>query len=139
MYKDVIAFIAGIMSAGFSLLIGGWEPMTQCLFILISVDIIIGIIDALVFHKTKYGTNFSSNGLFQGAVRKGLMLIVVVVATQADTILGVDYLRTAAVGYLCATEAVSILENLAKVGVPFPNKLKDLLVAAKEDKNDNFK
>lgn len=133
MYKDAITSCSGILMAGFSLLVGGWDHMTQCLFILIAVDIVIGIVDAIVFHATKYGSGFSSNGLLQGAVRKGLMLIVVVVATQADKILNVDYLRTVSVAYLCATECVSILENLAKSGVPFPKKLKTMLVATKEE------
>lgn len=127
------------MASFLTLLFGEWNLMTQCLFVLILVDIILGIIDAIVFHVSKYGKGFSSSGLYQGIVRKALMLVVVVVATQADIILGVDFLRSCCVAYLCVTEAVSILENLAKVGVPLPKKLIDILVDAKKEMEDNDK
>jgi toxin secretion/phage lysis holin len=48
------------------------------------------------------------------------MLLFVVVAVQADRLLGADYVRdTVCIGF-CVNEMISIVENLGHAGVPLP-------------------
>lgn len=139
MNKDKLTIITGIISTAIGLIIGEFDPALRILFVLMVTDIIVGVIDVIFFGVTKYGKKFSSNGLIQGAIRKGLMLAIIVVATQLDILLNFDYIRGGSTMYLIACEGVSIVENLVKIGVPCPKFLKDILEAAEERLNDNGK
>ncbi|EJG09041.1 toxin secretion/phage lysis holin [Fusobacterium vincentii ATCC 51190] len=44
--------------------------------------------------------------------------------------------RTLVGMFYCATELLSIIENVAKVGVPIPNKLKKALEQLREEKEE---
>ena len=77
---------------------------------------------ALVFHnsrKSETGSYNSAYGL-KGLCKKCLMLLFVIVAVQADSLLGSDYLRNAVCIGFCANEILSIIENLGLAGVPMP-------------------
>ena len=87
-----------------------------------AVDYISGSVVALVFHKsrkTESGAYNSAYGL-KGLCKKGLMLLFVVVAVQADRLLGSDYVRDAVCIGFCVNEILSIVENLGLAGVPLP-------------------
>jgi toxin secretion/phage lysis holin len=62
-------------------------------------------------------------------VRKGLMLMVVLVAALLDRALGQGNVmfRDAVCWFYVANEGISLMENLSLAGVPFPKKLKELL------------
>ena len=49
------------------------------------------------------------------------------VATVLGNITGVDGVRDIAGSFYIANEGISILENLGKIGVPMPEKLKSIL------------
>jgi toxin secretion/phage lysis holin len=49
------------------------------------------------------------------------MLLFVIVAVQADRLLGSDYIRDAVCIGLCINEILSIVENLGLAGVPLPD------------------
>ncbi|MDD4106308.1 MAG: phage holin family protein, partial [Eubacteriales bacterium] len=60
--------------------------------------------------------------------RKMMMLALVVLATALDTLLTLDGVsRAAVIGFYCANEGLSIVENAALLGVPFPQALLDTL------------
>ena len=91
----------------------------------IAVDYISGSIVALVFHKsskTESGAYNSAYGL-KGLCKKGLMLLFVLVAVQADRVLGSDYVRDAVCIGFCANEILSIIENLGLAGIPMPEAI----------------
>jgi toxin secretion/phage lysis holin len=54
-------------------------------------------------------------------------LCVIIIANLLDTLTGQDLFRMAIVYFFIATEGISILENLAKMGVPVPKILLDKL------------
>ena len=53
-------------------------------------------------------------------MRKGVTLLVVLVAHRLDILIGTDYIRTAVIIAFCANELISIVENLGIMGVPLP-------------------
>ena len=112
------AFAAAIASWAF----GGWDTALAALVICMAVDYVSGSLVALVFHnspKSESGCYNSGYGL-KGLCRKGLMLLIVVVAVQADRLLGADYVRDAVCAGFCTNEIISITENLGLAGVPMP-------------------
>jgi toxin secretion/phage lysis holin len=120
--KELICTTAGLLGAATAWAFGGWDTALAALVICMTVDYISGSTVALVFHKsrkTESGAYNSTYGL-KGLCKKGLMLLFVVVAVQADRLLGADYVRDAVCIGFCVNEILSIVENLGLAGVPLP-------------------
>ncbi len=120
--KDWICTAVGMVGAAAAWAFGGWDAALMALVICMAVDYISGSLVALVFHKsnkTVTGAYDSRYGL-KGLCKKGLMLLFVVVAVQADRLLGADYVRDAVCIGFCVNEMISIVENLGHAGVPLP-------------------
>ena len=120
--KDFFCTLCGTVGAALCWVFGGWDAALLALVICISVDYISGSIVALVFHnssKTESGSYNSAYGL-KGLCKKGLMLLFVVVAVQADRLLGSSYVRDAVCIGFCSNEILSIVENLGLAGIPMP-------------------
>lgn len=104
------------------------------LIALISVsvlDYITGVISAAV-NKT-----LSSSAGFRGICKKLMLFTIVALANIMDTqVIGGSALRTAVIFVFIANEGLSIIENSAELGVPIPQKLKDVLAQIR-DKGEN--
>ena len=120
--KETFCTAFGVIGASLAAAFGGWDAAMTALMVCISVDYISGSIVALVFHasrKSETGAYNSSYGL-KGLCKKGLMLLVVLVAVQVDQLMGSDYVRDAVCIGFCTNEILSIVENLGLAGVPMP-------------------
>jgi len=127
--KELICTVAGIIGGGIAWLLGGWDAALSALFVCICVDYISGSVLALVFHKsskTPSGAYDSGYGL-KGLCKKGLMILFVIVAAQADRLLGADYVRDGVCIGFCVNEILSIVENLGLAGIPLPGIVKKAL------------
>ena len=71
----------------------------------------------------------SSEVGFRGIFKKVLIFVLVGIGHIIDTHLIGDgsVLRTAIIFFYCSNEGVSMLENAARLGLPIPEKLKDIL------------
>lgn len=118
--------------------LGGWDAALLVLICMMAVDYVTGLLLAGVFHmspKTESG-KLASRESFKGLVRKFLTLILVWMGAMLDRAVGTDYIRTAIVLFFIANEGLSILENTAAMGVPYPKFIKAMLEAMK-DSSDN--
>ncbi len=104
------------------------------------MDYITGLLVAGVFHnsgKTENGALESMAG-FKGLCRKGVILLVVLVACQLDLIIGSNFIRDAAVIAFVANEVISIVENVGLMGIEVPaplvNAIEILRKKAESDK-----
>lgn len=114
--KTLSAAVCGL--AGF--LWGELDGLMLALIAFMAIDYITGLIAG---YKER---ELSSRTGFIGIARKGLMLLVVAVAHILDTqVLGGEssVCRSAAIGFYLANEGLSIMENTAKLGVPWPPAL----------------
>lgn len=124
--------VRGLAACGGAIagMLGGWDPLLRVLVTLMAADYITGLLVALMGKsaKTEYGGLSSKVGAM-GLARKGLMLIVVLVAALMDSVMGTGsaMCRDAACWFYIANEGISILENVGLVGAPYPAKLKELL------------
>ena len=133
----------GIIGAFVTEIFGGWDTdvVTLCLFM--AMDYILGIVTAGVFHKSNKSESgaLSSSAAFKGACRKGVILVLVMIAHRLDLLVGTDFIRSGAVVGFCCNELLSIIENVALMGVPLPAAIKkglDILKRkAEEDEEDN--
>lgn len=119
----------GIIGAFIAQLYGGWTQGMTTLIIFMAVDYITGLLVAGVWHnsrKTEDGRLESRAG-WKGLVRKGVTLLIVLIAAQLDLVIGTTLIRdTAVIGFI-ANEGISILENAALMGIPMPGVVQNAL------------
>ena len=120
--KELFCTIIGITGAAAAWAFGGWDTALAALVICMAVDYISGSTVALVFHKSRKTASGAYNSAYglKGLCKKGLMLLFVVVAVQADRLLGADYVRDAVCIGFSVNEIISVVENLGLAGVPLP-------------------
>ena len=128
----VLAAMGGAIAGS----LGGWDSTLKVLVIMMAADYLSGLMVAAMgkSEKTEYG-GLSSKVGFIGLMKKGLMLMVVLIATMLDAAMGMAIFRDAACWFYIANEGLSLLENLSLVGVPFPEKIKALLGHKLEESN----
>lgn len=103
--------------------IGEMDGFLYALIAFVVVDYITGILCAILDKK------LSSNVGFKGIFKKLLIFVMVGVGHVVDAQLIGDgsVLRTAIIFFYISNEGVSLLENAGHVGLPIPQKLKDVL------------
>lgn len=113
-----LGLVGGAVAAAF----GGWDMGLQTLITMMAVDYLTGLIVAGVFHnseKTENGTLESRAG-WKGLCRKGMTLLMVLIAARLDGVMGTNFVRDAVVIAYIANEGISIIENAGLMGVPIP-------------------
>jgi len=140
--KDSVLVALSVAGSFMARVLGGWDTALQTLVILMAIDYITGILIAAVWQKSsksKTGALESRAG-FKGLVRKGLILLVVLIGVQLDAILGLQaFCRTAIVLFFCGNEGLSIVENLGIMGLPLPDFVKTKFEQLKEKGNPDSK
>ena len=103
--------------------LGGADGFLYTLIVFVALDYITGVMCAIVEKK------LSSEVGFKGICRKVLIFLLVGVANLLDVyVLGeAAVLRTAVIFFYLSNEGVSMLENAGRLGLPIPQKLKDVL------------
>ena len=108
--------------------IGTFDSLLYALVLFVTVDYITGVLSAAV-----EGTLSSQTG-FRGICQKICLFALVGVADILDTHIlgGTCVLRTAVIFFYLSNEGISILENTARIGVPIPGKLREVLEQLKK-------
>lgn len=103
--------------------LGGCDGLLYALIAFTVVDYITGVMCAIA------DKNLSSAVGFKGICRKVLIFTLVGIANIIDVqVIGSgSVLRTAVIFFYLSNEGVSLLENAAHIGLPIPEKLKDVL------------
>ena len=103
--------------------LGGCDGLIYALVVFVVVDYITGVMCAAENHR------LSSEVGFHGICRKVLIFLMVGIANILDVaIIGTgSVLRTAIIFFYLANEGLSVTENAAHLGLPVPEKLKDVL------------
>lgn len=117
--KTFFAFAATVIT-GF---LGGFDSLLYALVVFIVVDYVSGVLAAIVTHALNCDVGL------RGIAKKVLLLILVGVAATLDGVTGLadPWIRTAVIWFLLANEGFSILENVARAGVPVPAVLTRIL------------
>lgn len=121
MKEKICAFI-GVAGGAISSLLGGWDTGLQTLVIFMAIDYITGLIVAGVFHKSRKTDTGALESLagWKGLCRKGVTLLIVLVACRIDILIGVPYVRDATIIAFSTNELISIVENAGLMGIPMP-------------------
>ena len=136
--KTAVLAAIGTIGGGIAALFGGWTSAMTTLIIFMVIDYATGIIVAGVFHrsgKSKSGALESRAG-FKGLCRKGMILLILLVAYRLDLMLGTGYIKDCVCIAFVVNETLSIIENAGLMGVPIPQVLIKAIdvLKAKEEK-----
>lgn len=136
--KTAVLAAIGTIGGGVAALFGGWTSAMTTLVIFMVIDYATGIIVAGVFHrsgKSKSGALESRAG-FKGLCRKGMILLILLVACRLDLMLGTGYIKDCVCIAFVVNETLSIIENAGLMGVPIPQVLIKAIdvLKAKEEK-----
>ena len=121
--KAVLMGGAAIAGGAISQAFGGWDAAMMTLLIFMAIDYVSGLIVAGVFHssdKSETGT-LNSAACWQGLLKKGMTLVIVLVAARLDIVLGTAFVRDAVVIAYIVNETISIIENAGLMGLPVPD------------------
>lgn len=107
--------------------IGNIDGLLISLLIFAVTDYITGVTAA--FYKKK----LSSKVGFKGIAKKVFMFIMVGIANIIDAnVIGQPALRTATIFFYLSNECLSIIENSVAIGLPVPEKFKQILEQIKQ-------
>lgn len=122
-FWNVIQMVFTGLGGWLGYFLGGYDGLLYALIVFMVVDYITGVMCAINDKK------LSSSVGFKGICRKVLILMLVGIANLLDvTIIGTGaVLRTAVIFFYLSNEGVSLLENAGHLGLPIPEKLKEIL------------
>ena len=103
--------------------LGGCDGLLYALIAFVVIDYITGVMCAITDKK------LSSAVGFKGICRKVLIFLLVGIANILDVqVIGTgSVLRTAVIFFYISNEGVSLVENAAHLGLPIPEKIKNVL------------
>lgn len=119
---------------------GGWDASIITLLIFMIIDYISGLVCAGVFHKSKKTETgaLESRAGFKGLLKKGMILVIVVIGNRLDIQLGTTYIRDGVCIAFITNELISIVENAGLMGLPIPKVILNAIDVLK-DKNAETK
>ena len=122
--KTFSAVLGGVIGAIF----GELDGAMIALLAFITIDYITGLMVGIT-SKT-----LNSAVGFKGLAKKVFILLLVLIANVLDTHVmgGSGVVRGLVIAFYIANEGLSILENAGKLGVPYPEKLRNVLEQLKE-------
>ncbi len=137
-FKIGILSVLGVIGSVITNLLGGWDMALQTLVLFMAVDYITGLIVAGVFKKSEKseGGALESKAGWKGLFKKGVTLLIVLLATQLDKMTGTEIIRDAVIIAYVVNEAISIIENAGLMGVPIPDIIKRTLEMLKNREDD---
>ena len=112
--------------------LGGCDGLLYALLAFVVMDYITGVMCAVTDHR------LSSAVGFKGICRKVLIFALVGIGHILDTQVVGDgnVIRTAVIFFYVSNEGVSLLENASHLGLPIPEKMKDILAQLHNRSND---
>lgn len=118
-FQIVLSAVGGFLG-GF---LGGGDGFLYTLITFVVIDYITGVMCAIADKK------LSSSVGFRGIFRKVLIFSLVGIGNMLDVyVLGrPGVLRTAVIFFYLSNEGISLLENATRLGLPVPDKLKNIL------------
>ncbi len=109
-------------------LFGGWDVALIVLVGFMAIDYLTGVAVAIVNKK------LSSHIGFIGLIKKLFIVLMLIMAVMLDRLVngGQWIFRTLVAYFYIANEGISIVENVARLGVPIPQRIVEILEQIKE-------
>lgn len=129
---NVAQVVFAAVGGGIGWFFGELDGFFYALLAFVVIDYLTGVMCAIA------DRSLSSEVGFRGIFRKVLIFVMVGAGhiLDAQVIGSGDALRTAVIFFYISNEGVSLLENAAHIGLPVPEKLKDVLAQLHDRDSD---
>ena len=130
---NVAQVVFAAVGGGIGWFFGELDGFFYALLAFVVIDYLTGVMCAIA------DRSLSSEVGFRGIFRKVLIFVMVGAGhiLDAQVIGSGDALRTAVIFFYISNEGVSLLENAAHIGLPVPEKLKDVLAQLHDREKGN--
>lgn len=129
LYRILIMGIASIVNSAF----GGADSLFKTLILFMALDYITGLYYAI---STK---TVSSKVGGKGIGKKlGILIMITLTVVIENNILYTTSLRYAVILFYISNEGISIIENMAKLGVPVPKRIMEILNNLSDDDTERL-
>ena len=127
-FVTTMQYVFAAMGGAIGAVLGGFDGFLYALIVFVVVDYTTGLM-----------AEVSSEVGFHGIVKKVVIFCLVAVGHIVDTQIICDgsVVRTAVIFFYLSNEGISILENATRIGLPVPQKLKNVLEQLKEDDEEH--
>ena len=128
MQNFVACSLMGVLGSLLTFSFGLWPESLTLLLVAMGIDYITGVTAAIT---EKRGLN-SGHGAWGLTGKKGIMLLVILLSHRIDVLMETNNLAMAgAIYFYLANELISITENLGRIGIPMPDRLRQLIEVLK--------
>lgn len=127
--NSLISYIKSGFIVGLSYLsyfLGGFDTLMVTLFLFMLADYISGIVNAII--KKKLSSKIGAKGIG----KKVYIILLVGCVNLLGSVIGIDELRYLVITFYLSNEGISIIENACEIGLPIPEKIKEILKQLKE-------
>ncbi|SHF33537.1 toxin secretion/phage lysis holin [Caloramator proteoclasticus DSM 10124] len=123
MKNNTIQLISATIGGYIGYFLGGIDGFMYALLTFVVIDYVTGLMVAVLERK------LSSEVGFRGIFKKILIFVMVGIGNIIDTnlIKSGSAVRTAVIFFYISNEGISIIENSSKIGLPIPQKLREIL------------
>jgi toxin secretion/phage lysis holin len=128
---NTIQFTLTTIGGWLGYFLGGLDGLVYALVIFVVFDYATGVMKSIV--EKKLSSEVGARGIF----KKVIIFFLVGIAHIIDSrLIGTgSAIRTAVVFFYISNEGISIIENAAILGVPIPQKLKNVLAQLNKEKD----
>ena len=132
-FNNIVQIIFATIGGYMGWFLGGVDGFLYALIAFVVIDYITGLMVAVLQIK------LSSEIGFKGIFKKILIFLLVGVGNIVDNYLikNGSAIRTAVIFFYISNEGISILENSARIGLPIPQKLKEILMQLNKEEDIN--
>ena len=122
-FWNAVQFVFTAVGGWLGYFLGGCDGLLYALIAFVAIDYITGVMCAI------NDKALSSEVGFKGICKKVAIFCLVGIGHVLDTqvIQNGSVLRTAVIFFYLSNEGISIIENVALIGLPVPKKLKEVL------------
>lgn len=134
-YNERMNTMMAFAGTAFTWLFGAWDLALAALITAMALDYLTGVTRSVI-----NGDGVNSEKGFKGLLKKITILYVVVLAVLIDRLIGQGWVfRSLVCFWYAANEGVSILENVASLGLPVPEPLINALEQLKQGNKKELK
>lgn len=123
-----IQVVTAAVGGGLGYFLGGCDGFLYALIAFVIIDYVTGLMCAVLDKK------LSSEVGFRGIFKKVIIFSLVAIGHIIDQkVIGESsVIRTAVIFFYLSNEGISIIENATRLGLPIPEKLRDILEQLKD-------
>lgn len=127
--KERISAAFSVIATTLVQLMGGWDGYIYVVILMMVLDFLSGLMVGAKDHK------LSPDIAFHGVTKKFMIIIIIILSVGADQIMGTPgAIRLLAIFYYSGTEGLSVIKNASLLGLPVPDKIKNVFEGMKEEK-----